>query len=791
MSIGTFVRQLAASLVAPPAPARNAPRRRGTSAERLALERLEGRLVPATLGTTTLVEGPSAGTGSDPVVTSGAWTATADAPWLHTTASGTSNGDAAFGFDADTGATRTGTLTIAGQTLTVIQAGSTYVPVAPVTTLASELAATSLAVDAVGDAYFLGGSALAAAVEEYSAATHTVSAVIPASDGVAPQSVVAVDAAGGVYFVEEYAVTTGGGDAPVRTNEYRIVKYDPAAQQATVVDSGWSEPPTSQQVYAATGATAATTDAQGDSFAVTPVPGSGGVLRETTRAFVPAGPVSEPAAAGTDELPPVLPAAVPLTGPSAPTADAPWLTVGTPAGGSVPFAVTANAAAAARTAHITMLGRTITVTQAAPPPVVQFAAAGETADANSASFGVTVELSAPTDRAVAVPYTLGGTAVAGADYTDTTGGVLTIAAGGTSGTIVGTLQPDDGFDKTLTISLGTPAGATPGPLAVNTLTIVEPLDAPPIIEPVFPPSVPDGGAPLSIAVRAVALDSGARAEPLTYALGAGAPAGAAIDPQTGVLTWSPSEAIGIEPGFYTVPVIATEVGGRALSSTEPLGVLVTPTSSAAGSGAAARARAALGLTTSAECYADLVAADYQKYLGRTPTGAEVAPWAGRLASGALTDEQFEAALLSSGEFLGAHGGAAGAEWIEALFQVELERIPAPADVQSWLATMAGGNLTPGQVALGFATSTEADQNRVTADYRQDLGRAPQSAEVQNWVRFLQSGGTDEQLQAQFVSSQEFFQNHGGDVVDWLYGSYRATLNREPDAAGFRSAEGQL
>ena len=32
-----------------------------------------------------------------------------------------------FSFDANPGATRTGTLTIAGQTLTVTQAGSTYV----------------------------------------------------------------------------------------------------------------------------------------------------------------------------------------------------------------------------------------------------------------------------------------------------------------------------------------------------------------------------------------------------------------------------------------------------------------------------------------------------------------------------------------------------------------------------------------------------------------------------------------------------------------------------------------
>ena len=58
-------------------------------------------------------------------------------PWLHTSASGTGNGVASFTFDANTGATRTGTLTIAGLTLSVTQAGSGYVAANAVTTLVS------------------------------------------------------------------------------------------------------------------------------------------------------------------------------------------------------------------------------------------------------------------------------------------------------------------------------------------------------------------------------------------------------------------------------------------------------------------------------------------------------------------------------------------------------------------------------------------------------------------------------------------------------------------------------
>ena len=86
----------------------------------------------------------------------GSWSATANASWLHTSSSGTGNGLATFTFDANTGPTRTGTLTIAGQTLTVTQAGSTYVSARPLTTLVSSGLSlpSGVAVDAAGNVYF-------------------------------------------------------------------------------------------------------------------------------------------------------------------------------------------------------------------------------------------------------------------------------------------------------------------------------------------------------------------------------------------------------------------------------------------------------------------------------------------------------------------------------------------------------------------------------------------------------------------------------------------------------------
>ena len=170
-------------------------------------------VTPATpvpsLGTTSLVEGPAAGSDSDIVVTGGAWAATANAPWLHTSATGTGDGVATLTFDANPGATRTGTLTIAGQTLTVTQAGSSYVAADPFTTLANGttlnvLAAPAVslprdvAVDSAGNVYWTNFSS--PVYEMWNAATQIVSPNFLGSS--AEGYGVAVDSSDNVYIAD-------------------------------------------------------------------------------------------------------------------------------------------------------------------------------------------------------------------------------------------------------------------------------------------------------------------------------------------------------------------------------------------------------------------------------------------------------------------------------------------------------------------------------------------------------------------------------------------------------------
>src|ERR1017187_9893754 len=109
---------------------------------RLALSTAQAQILTYALGSTALLVGPGAGTNSVVLAVTpqtGTWTATANANWLHLSQanqSGTGSTNVVFIYDANPGGTRSGNLTIAGQTLTITQAGSNYVASGIVTTLA-------------------------------------------------------------------------------------------------------------------------------------------------------------------------------------------------------------------------------------------------------------------------------------------------------------------------------------------------------------------------------------------------------------------------------------------------------------------------------------------------------------------------------------------------------------------------------------------------------------------------------------------------------------------------------
>jgi sugar lactone lactonase YvrE len=185
------------------------------------------------LGATNLLEGPIAG--SDSIVlavkpNAGSWTATTNVAWLHLTPasqSGTGSANVIFSFDANPGATRVGTLTLAGSTVTVTQAGSTYAQVQTVTTLISAGLnyADGVAVDASGNVYVVDNGDNA--VKEWMAANNTVNTVV--SSGLSKPFGLAVDAVGDLYIGEYGQNAVGEWNARTRT-------------LSTLVSSGLSQP---------------------------------------------------------------------------------------------------------------------------------------------------------------------------------------------------------------------------------------------------------------------------------------------------------------------------------------------------------------------------------------------------------------------------------------------------------------------------------------------------------------------------------------------------------------------
>jgi streptogramin lyase len=272
-----------------------------------------------------------------------------------------------------------------------------------------------IAVDGAGNVYF--GDDATASVKEWIAATGTVTTLVP--NGAALPSEMTLDGAGNLYFVDTLtigirkwspsaglttaigAVFTGGVTADAAGNLYfpntltnALNKWSPITGVATplttitnqdgvAVDGGGnvyiSLNTTSNAVSewtAATGAVSAfLTGGAANPHGVAVDAAANVYIAETGanrvdifyNGFASTAAVTEPATAGTDALPRVIPANTPLTGANVPTSDQTWLTIGSVANGVVNFSFTTNSSGAARTAHIGVFGQSIAVTQKTNP----------------------------------------------------------------------------------------------------------------------------------------------------------------------------------------------------------------------------------------------------------------------------------------------------------------------------------------------------------------------------------------------------------------------------------------
>ncbi len=167
-----------------------------------------------------------------------------------------------------------------------------------------------------------------------------------------------------------------------------------------------------------------------------------------------------------------------------------------------------------------------------------------------------------------------------------------------------------------------------------------------------------------------------------------------------------------------------------------------------------RSQLALTLLDSNEYRADLIASDYRSYLHRTPTPAETQAQLPLLGSGGGA-EVLAAQVFGSPEYFNSRGNGSNDGFLSALYCDVLSR-----SIDQVAQTLDDGALGSGAPRTAIASSAldsaEYRSHLITGFYQRYLGRAATPGEISHWTAFMSSGGTDEQVIAAIVSSQEYF-----------------------------------
>jgi hypothetical protein len=105
-------------------------------------------------------------------------------------------------------------------------------------------------------------------------------------------------------------------------------------------------------------------------------------------------------------------------------------------------------------------------------------------------------------------------------------------------------------------------------------------------------------------------------------------------------------------------------------------------------------------------------------------------------------------------------------------------------VQFWVNLLDSGTFTRFQVVIGFTNSIEYRDLQLNDIYNRLLRRTPDATGRTDFQAFLARGGTLEQVEAQVLASQEYFQFWGGNTVPgYVNALYRDTLGRAGDPGG--------
>jgi photosystem II stability/assembly factor-like uncharacterized protein len=133
-------------------------------------------------------------------------------------------------------------------------------------------------------------------------------------------------------------------------------------------------------------------------------------------------------------------------------------------------------------------------------------------------------------------------------------------------------------------------------------------------------------------------------------------------------------------------------------------------------------------------------------------------------------------VLDVGEFEAVH-------FASGLYYDLLNRQPTLAEAGMWSNALQH-HLTFAQAAQDFVLSSEYKANVIQGYYQNYLGRAADPAGLAGWLGLMQQGFNSQNILAGFLTSSEYFTEHGSTAAGWISGLYQDLLNRSPDTASF-------
>ncbi|HEV8060414.1 MAG TPA: FG-GAP-like repeat-containing protein [Gemmataceae bacterium] len=484
---------------------------------------------------------------------------------------------------------------------------------------------------------------------------------------------------------------------------------------------------------------------------------------------------------------------------------------------------------------VTIPGNTATgtITEPAGTPTVQFSTASETIDESAGTFSITVTLSSTSGSSVSVPFTLGGTAVSGTDYSGVTTSPLSIAAGDTTATITGTLLSDPGASKSLTFTLGTPTDATLGGATVNTLTITEPAVTPTVQFSTASETINESTGTFSITVALSTASASTVGIPFT--LGGTAVSGTDFSGVTasplsiaaGVTTATITGTLLSDPGASPTLIFTLGTPTNAnlgattvntLTMTEPSGTTVSLSGTIffdynvngvldSGEPGLAGRTVFLDLKNSGALdagdpstitaadgsyeFTDLAPGTYTvreliQYDNVDVTGAGAsrvvvanANVAGINIGNLLYNPAFPVFAVAN-LYTPSPNTDATTAYVHGLYQAVLDRAAEPQGLAYWVGLLQSG-MTKAAVDYSFVNSKEHRQDEVAYYYENFLGEAPDAASAV-WVTDLMNGENEEEVVQGILTMPAYTTLHPSDA-DFVTDLYFHLLGRQADSGG--------